>query len=229
MRPAQFNYPGADYNGIAATQSWTTATGAQVILNGAYSLALGDAVDPTQRYAILPGIQRTIGVFSTGTLTGVVFYASGIDTDGRVVTASFAGASGGSSAATDSFATFTPEFAQVNYIYATSAATSAFTIGTGATGSTRWYTADQYPSPFNMTVAVITATGYSVNIQDTPNDPNTTSSPTVFTHATLSGVVANQESNYTFPVRFVRGVVTTGTGNASGTTAVTILIQQAGI
>lgn len=229
MRPVSFSYPGADYNAIAATQSWTTSTGAQVILNGDLTRQNSSVtVDPTQRFAIFPGIQRTIGIFSTGQLQTVVFYASGLDTAGNVVTASFVGPSGGSSSATDAFATFTAEFSRVNYIYATAAATSAFTVGTGATGSTRWFEADGFQAPFNVTVSVITATGLAVTIQDTPNDPNTSTSPTAFSHATLVTVTANQQSNYSYPVRFIRGIVTTGTGAVQTSTSAQIQIQQAG-
>lgn len=228
MIPVQFSYPAPDYNAIAATQNITTATGAYVTLNGVLSNypVTANMYNPGSTFAVMPGIQRTIGVFSTGTLTGVVFFASGVDTNGRVVTASFAGASGGSSAATDSFATFTAEFHKVNVLFCTSAATSNFTFGYGATGSTRWVTMDGYENPFSVTVGVITATGQAVTIQDTPNNPNTATSPTVFSHATLVTVTANAQSNYTYPVRFVRGIVTTGTGESSNIT--TISVQQAG-
>lgn len=226
MRQVTYSFPATDYNGIAATQSWTTSTGAYVTINGALSRQIQGTTDPSQRFAVFPGIQRTIGVFSTGNLSAVVFYASGIDTNGRVATASFIGASGGSSSATDSFATFTTEFHQVNYIYATSAATSAFTVGTGATGVTRWTTMDGFKSPFAVAVSVITATGQSVTVQDTPQNPNTVTSPTVFNHATLVTVTANQQSNYAYPVSFVRAAVTTATGD--GGSGVTFALQQAG-
>lgn len=227
MKQVAYSYGALDTNAIADTQSWTTSTGAYVVINGTdFSQQIQGTVDPASRYAVIPGVQRTIGVFSTGNLSAVVFYASGVDTTGRTVTASFIGASGGSSTASDAFATFTVEFHRINYIYATSAATSAFTVGVGATGSTRWAQMDTFKTPFNVTVAVTTATGLAVTIQDTPNDPNLTTSPTVFSHATLVNVTANQESNYAFPVRFVRGIITTSTGAA--TTAAQILIQQSG-
>lgn len=230
MRPVQYSFPAPVYNGIGATQSWTTPTGAYVVLNGALSQQVQGTVDPASRYVQLPGIQRTIGIFSTGNLSGVVFYASGLDTNGRVVTASFIGPSGGSSSATDAFATFTSaiaqfEFSVVNYIYATSIASSAFTVGTGATGSTRWFQTDTFVTPFNVTAAVLTATAAAITIQDTPNDPNVSTAPAVFSHATLVGVVANQESNYAFPVRNVRGIVTTNSATGAGST---VSLQQAG-
>lgn len=228
MRQIQYNYPLSDWNGIAATQSWTTSTGAYVVINGDYSLQVQGAVDPAQRYALLPGIQRTIGIFSTGQLQNVVFYASGLDTNGRVVTASFVGASGGSSTASDAFATFTAEFNIINYIYATSAATSAFTVGTGATGSTRWATMDTFKNPFNVSLSVVTATGQAVTVQDTPNNPNLTTAPTVFSHATLQTVTVNQQSNYAYPVGYIRAIITTGTGSTNGGTGVVFSVQQAG-
>ena len=226
MRQVTYSFPAPDYNGIAATQSWTTATGAYVVINGDLSQAVqGTPGQNTNRYAVLPGIQRTIGIFSTGDLSAVVFYASGIDTNGRVVTASFVGASGGGSTASDAFATFTAEFHQVNYLYATAAATSVFTVGTGATGSTRWLQTDTFADPFNMSISVITATNQTVTVQDTPNNPNLTTVPTAFSHATLVTVTANAQSNYAYPVPFTRAIVTTGTATGVG---VTVAYTQAG-
>lgn len=230
MKQVTFSYPGADYNAIAATQSWTTATGAYVVINGDYSRALqGTPGQNADRVAVLPGIQRTIGVFSTGNLTGVVFLVSGLDTNGRVVTASFAGASGGSSSATDAFATFTAEFSVINYIYATSIASSVFTVGTGATGSTRWYTADGFPGPFNTAVTVVTTTGLSVTVQSTPNNPNLSTAPTTFDHATGAMTANTMTTGYSLPVPFIRAVVTTGTGQVQTSTQASITIQQSGV
>lgn len=226
MKQVTYSFPAPDYNGIAATQSWTTSTGSYVVLNGDLSQQIQGTFDPASRYAEMPGIQRSIGVFSTGNLSAVVFYASGVDARGAVVTASFAGPSGGSAGtASDCFATFTVEINRVNYMYATSAATSVFTVGTGATGSTRWDTMDTYKTPFNVSLSVITATIAAVTIQDTPNNPNTTSAPTVFSHSTLATVTVSAQSNYAYPVSFVRGVVTTNTASGTGST---IVIQQAG-
>ena len=226
MRQVSFSYPASTYNAIAATQNITTSTGGYVALNGNYAFYPGGVYGQVPTYAVVPnGIQRTIGVFSTGQLQSVVFYASGLDTSGRVVTASFAGASGGSSSATDAFATFTAEFAVVNALFCTSAATSMFTVGVGATGSTRWVMMDAFKNPFNVSLSVITATIAAVTIQDTPNDPNTTSSPTAFNHSTLATVTVSAQSNYAYPVRFVRGIVTTNTASGVGST---IAIQQAG-
>jgi len=225
MRQTTFIFPAPDYNGIAATQNITTATGGYAVLNGDltnYPQALNQSGGVR---AAFPGIQRTIGVFSTGNLSAVVFYASGLDLRGAVITASFAGATGGSSAATDSFATFTAEFHVLNSFSCTSAATSNFTIGTGATGATNWKQMDGFIAPFNVTVSVVTATAAAVTIQDTPGNPNTASSPTVFSHATLVSVTANQQSNYTSPVQWVRGIVSTNSATGVGST---IYIQQSG-
>lgn len=227
MRQVSFSYPAPNYNSIAATQSWTTATGAYVVINGSVnSQQIQGTVDPASRFALMPGIQRTIGVFSTGNLSSVVFYASGTDTNGRVVTASFIGPSGGSAGtASDCFATFTAEFNIVNYIYATSIASSAFTVGTGATGSTRWITTDKFKNPFNMSISVITATIAAITVQDTPNDPNFSTAPTIFNHSTLATVTVSAQSNYAYPVNYTRAVVTTNTASGVGST---VAFQQAG-
>jgi hypothetical protein len=218
MRPVTYSYPTAVFNAVAATQSWTTSTGSYVVLNGSLTQQVQGTVDGSQRYAVLPGIQRTIGIFSTGNLSAVVFYASGTDTRGQVVTASFAGPSGGSSTASDAFATFTSEFNQINYLYATAAATSAFTVGVGATGSTRWTMTDYYIAPFAMTVAVNTASSLPVTVQDTPQNANEVAPTQIFNHSTLATVTTSAESNYAFPARFVRAIFTpTGTATGAGT------------
>lgn len=228
MRPVIFSYPAADYNAIAATQNITTSTGAYVTLNGDLTNVGAQAFTPSGSYAIFPGIQRTIGVFSTGNLSAVVFYASGLDTRGVVATASFVGASGGSSAATDAFATGLGEFHRVNVLFCTAAATSNFTAGTGATGSTRWSRSDIHQDPFNMTVAVIIsgATTSIMTVQDTPDNAETSTAPVTFNHSSLATVSASAQSNYAYPARFVRGVVTAMTATAGGAAQLSLL--QAG-
>lgn len=215
-RQVSYSYPAADYNAIAATQNITTSTGAYVVLNGALSDYLQNPTWPVEHLsATLPGIQRTIGVFSTGDLSAVVFYASGVDTTGRVVTASFAGASGGSSAATDAFATFTAEFHIVNCVFATAAATSNFTVGTGATGSTRWFQVDNFVTPVNIGGTIDTATHATVTPQNTADNPNTSTAPVTFNHAT-GAVTADTQFSYTTPVAFVRYVVSTNSATGVG-------------
>ena len=225
MKQVSFSFPAPITNSVAATQSWTTSTGAFVVINGVYSTLPAGVTDPQYGYVELPGIQRTIGIFSTGNLSGTVFKASGVDTNGRIVTASVAGASGGSSAATDAFATFTAEFFRINAIFASAIASSAFTVGTGATGSTRWLMTDQFPTPFAVQGTVITATIASITPQSTVNDPNYATSPTVFSHAT-GALTANTQFSYTSPVPFVRYIVTTNTSSGVGSS---MFWNQAGV
>lgn len=228
MKPTIFSFPASNFNAIAATQTATAVAGGTIVINGA-------SRDFTQLqtgvFSATPGggIQRTLGVFSTGNMATIVFYASGLDLRGVAVSASYVGPSGGSSTATDAFATFSTggnfEFARVNTITCTVSATMTFTVGWGATGSTNFVQMDSFKNPFSVGVAVVTATIASVTIQDTPSNPNTTSNPTVFNHSTLAGVVANQESNYAFPVRYVRGIVSTNSATGVGST---ITIIQSG-
>lgn len=224
MRQVSYSFPAPDYNGIAATQSWTTSTGSYVTLNGDLSQQIQGTVDPLQRFVELPGIQRTIGVFSTGNLSGVVFNVVGYDLRGVAVTATFAGASGGSSAATDSFATWVGEVHRVVSISATTAATSAFTIGTGATGSTNFMICDGFITPFSIQGTVVTATIAAVTPQSTSDNVQTSTAPTTFNHATGS-LTANTQFTYTSPVQAVRFIVTTNTASGVGTT---MSYQQAG-
>lgn len=224
MRPVIFSFPAPAYNGIAATQNITTVTGGYVTLNGSltnYPQALNQSGGVR---ATFPGIQRTIGVFSTGNLSAVIFYASGLDLRGAVITASFAGATGGSSSATDAFATANVEFAVVNCLFTTAAATSLFTAGTGATGCTNWVQTDGFIAPFNVAGTVVTGTIAAVTPQSTAGNPNTSSAPTVFNHATGT-VTANTQFSYTTPVPWVRFVVSTNTASGAGST---LTYQQSG-
>ena len=224
MRQTTFIFPAPDYNGIAATQNITTATGGYAVLNGDLTNYAWAQNQSGAVRAAFPGIQRTIGVFSTGNLSAVVFYASGLDLRGAVITASFAGATGGSSLASQAFATFTVEFHVLNSFSCTSAATSNFTIGTGATGCTNWTETDTFINPFSIQGTVVTPTAAAVTPQNTVGNPNTSSSPTTFDHATGS-LTANTQFQYSAPVPFVRYIVTTNSATGAGST---LSYQQSG-
>jgi hypothetical protein len=224
MRPTTFTFPAPDYNGIAATQNITTSTGAYIVLNGDLTNYPSELDSSGSVRATFPGIQRTIGVFSTGNLSAVVFQASGLDLRGAVITASFVGPSGGSSAATDAFATFTVEFNVINVLFTTAAATSVFTVGTGATGATNWVQTDTFITPFSVQGTVVTGTVASATPQSTAGNPNTSSAPAVFNHPT-GALTANTQFTYTSPVPWTRYIVTTNSATGVGST---LIYQQAG-
>lgn len=223
MRPITFNYPTITAAEICATQT-TTATDTAILINGGSSNV---AVGVTPFIATLPGIQRSIQISSTGNISTSTFTISGFDLRATgLLSTTLAGPTG----------TLIPthttiEFNQVTAISVGTLATIPFTVGVGATGSSNWVTADTAVSPFNVTVSVTTGTSQPVTIQDTPQNANTASAPTVFNHATLVTVTVNQESNYAFPVRYTRAVFTAtlvAAATSSATTAAQIVFVQAG-
>jgi len=206
MRPAVFTIPVPVVNAICATQSFT-ATSQTVVINGSLK-------DPKYYRAFVgAGIQRTINIFCTGNISTSTFTITGFDLRGTALTTSFAGPTGNVTATTPgALATCGTEFYEVSNVTCGTAATTPFTVGTGATGVTNWVQGDVNKNPFAMTVAVITTT-YAITVQDTPDNVQSTSSPNVFNHATLVATVSNTESNYAYPARFVRAIFVATTAN----------------
>ncbi len=225
MREIQFSYPTETANEVCATQT-TTAASQALVLNG--GLSNFGAINTGNYVPVVtfPGIQRSIQISSTGNISTSTFTITGIDTSNQALTTTLAGPTG----------TVIPthtvsEFYQVTSISAATLASSPFTIGVGATGSTRWVQGDRFANPFNMSIVVVTGTSQPVTVQDTADDVNTNTSPTVFNHATLVTVTVNQESNYAFPVRFTRAVFTAtavAAATSSATTAAVVTFIQAG-
>lgn len=244
MRQVQISFPTASVNAICATQTVTATAGAFLVLNGglasinnfnAAASATQPAVliyasspvnNPQYQFVTLPGIARTITSFATSSATGVVFKAFGNDLLGNFITASWTGASGGSSTATDAVATGSGTDFHVIQAISVSASMANFTIGTGASGASLWLQGDQFVDPFNMSISIVTASSQPVTIQDTPDNVNTVTSPNTFNHATLVTVTANTQSNYVLPVLFTRAVFV-ATSQATG--SATVYFNQAGV
>ena len=75
---------------------------------------------------------------------------------------------------------------------------------------------DHYISPFNVGMGVVITGAATYTVQHTFDnvlDPSVT--PTWFTHPTLSGLIANADGNYAFPVRAIRLNQTAGAGSAA--------------
>ncbi len=100
-------------------------------------------------------------------------------------------------------------------------------VGTGATGVSAWIETDSFANPFNVSITVNPATSGPITIQDTPDDANAAAPVNIFSHATLVAVVAAQQSNYAFPVRFTRAICVP-TQIAGATAASVITYIQAG-
>lgn len=221
MRPITFSFPTQTQNEITAAQA-TAASGAVIPLNGTLSNIAQINSPGYIPVVAFPGVQRTAQIFSTGNISTSTFTITGVDIRNIAVSTTLAGPTG-----TALPVHTTQEFARITSIsLGNTLASSPFTIGVGASGSTNYIMTDIFANPFNMTIAVITGTSGPVTVQDSPdnaNDPNVT--PTLFNHATLVGVLANQESNYAYPVRFVRAILL---ATAAATSVANITFIQAG-
>lgn len=238
MRPIIITFPaGPNGNAVAATQTITATAGAGVILNGSAapvgnltpSATTASSIGPTNQSVVFPGIARPATIFATFTATGVVFTIVGRDLRGNTITATIIGASGGTaSTATDVNNVATTNGTDFNVITGviTSASFGPFSVGYGATGETQWCQMDVFKNPFNMTVGgELTATTTTYTIQDTPDNVQTVTNPVTFNHTTIANIATTSlESNYAYPARFVRGVVSTN----SATGGVTFFFTQAG-
>jgi hypothetical protein len=220
MRPQVFQFSAPSVNSICATQT-TTATGQSLQINGSLRdyAALDYQVQQAWVGGIVPpnvigaGIQRTITVTSTGNISTSTMTIVGYDTSGTLLSTSITGPN-------NSTASTTTEFMQVIQVSVGTIATTAFTVGTGAIGSTRWVQTDTFKTPFAVTVAAnIVATTVVATVQDTPGDPNSASFATtmIFNHPTLSSISVSAESNYAYPARFIRSIVNGMTASSSYT------------
>lgn len=81
-----------------------------------------------------------------------------------------------------------------------------------------------HATPFNIGIGVVVSGTVTYSIQHTFDDVfNAAVTPTWFTNSSLSGLSANADGNYAFPVTGIKVLVTAGTGTATAT------IIQAGI
>lgn len=77
------------------------------------------------------------------------------------------------------------------------------------TGSTNGIPLDHYISPFNVGFGVVVSGTITYKVQHTFDGTNW------FDHPTVTGLTANQDGNYAFPVSQIRLTTTAGTGVAT--------------
>jgi len=214
MRPTVISFPAPSVNAVCATQT-TTAASQALTLNGSLSniaLSNGQGYSPL---VVFPGIQRAISVTSTGNISTSTFSITGYDTRSVLLTTTLTGPN-------NTTVNTTTEFNKITAVSVGTLASSAFTVGTSATGSSTWVQGDSFISPFAVTVAVGTVTSAPITIQDTPNDVQSAAPTLIFNHSSLATVTVSAESNYAFPARFMR-FICTSTGTATGDSQVTFI------
>lgn len=203
--PAVFNFPAASTTAVCIAQVRTGS--GSLVING----TLANVSDPPGNapfIAIFPGIQRTVTLTSGGNVSGVTFTITGVDTRNVVVTESLAGPSGNT-------VMTTAEFHKVTSVTVNGTVGTATSIGTGATGSTRWFTGDIWTNPFQMTLQVEIAATASVTVQTTADDVNTDASPVTFDHPVLAAITSSNLSNWAFSSRFTRAVMNSSSGSGA--------------
>lgn len=226
MRPIVISYPTETANEVCATQT-TTATDQALILNGSLANRTQYLQTNAVPRAVFTAIQRSVQISSTGNISTSTFTITGRDVRGVAFTTTLAGPTG-LLIPTHT----TQEYNQITAISVGTLATIPFTIGVGATGSSNPVETNTFGNPFNMSVTVVTGTSQPITIQDTQdNAADTSVSPVWFSHATLVTVTVNQESNYAFPVRYIRAIFTAtavAAATSSASTAGQVTFVQAG-
>jgi hypothetical protein len=185
MRPVIFTFATETQNEICATNA-SAASGTTLVLNGGLSNypSINSAGYIPQ--VNLTGIARPVQVFSTGNISTSTFSFTGIDINGYAVSTSFAGPTG-----TAGIAQSTTEFHQVlTASVGNTAATSSFTIGFGASGSTNAVVIDGFANPITITYALVKAAGTAgpVTFQHTFDPVFTATAPTWSTVTFGTGV-----------------------------------------
>jgi hypothetical protein len=207
MRPAIFSFPTQTVNGVCATQT-TTTTDQPLALNGSLS-NFNAGVTPFEAI-VAPGIQRAITLTSTGNISTSTFTITGIDTSGYAVSTTLTGPNNGT-------ATTVAEFFKVTAISVGTIATSAFTVGVGITGTSRWAVVDTFQNPVAVSVAITmnTATTSLVTVQRTFDPISTTTTPVAVTAVGLSEIGTSTSLTYSDNATAYRAIwlaSTTATG-----------------
>lgn len=99
------------------------------------------------------------------------------------------------------------------------------TISITGVGTSAWVPVDRVQTPFNVSLSCVVNGTVTYDIQHTfDNVLEAGTSPTAFTHSTITGKTANTDGNYAFPVCAVRINISAGTG----TVTLTILQGKGG-
>lgn len=226
MRGIVFDFPTMTANEICATQT-TTASDQALIINGSLSniaLKNGQGYSPA---AVLPGIQRSVQISSTGNISTSTFTISGFDLRATGLLSTTVAGPTGLLIPTHTVT----EFNRVTAISVGTLASSSFTVGVGATGSTNWIHTDRFVTPFSLNCIVVTGTSQPITIQDTSQNAQLLTAPVTFNFATLTTVTVNQAAAYTAPVAYIRAIFTAtlvAAATSSATTAGQVTFMQAG-
>lgn len=186
MRPVTFSFPTITQNEICATNT-TAASGASLTINGSLSniAQLNGGLPYTPLANAGPGIQRSVTVYSTGNISTSTFTVTGYDVNGYSYSTTLSGPTG-----TAIPTHTTQEFQVVTAVsVGNTLASSPFTVGFGASGSTNAVVVDLFANPVNLTLALVKgASSGPVTFQHAFDSPFTATAPTWSTVTFSSGV-----------------------------------------
>ena len=205
-QPARFTFPAGTTTSICSAQ--TTAGAGSFVIDG----PLVDTASITAggpRRVILPGIQRVVSLTSAANISAVNFTITGFDSRGVAVSETRAGPN-------INTVETAQEFAIVTSVTVNAAVGTGTSVGTGTTGTTRWWTNNLNIAPANLALYVAITGTINYTVQDTPDNANdVTITPVAFPHPTLAALTANGNSNYAYPPRYVRLKINSSTIGAT--------------
>ena len=203
-----FNWPAADVTAICKLQ--TTTGAGYLALNGDLSLPIYGG-----QYIPLVNIQRTITLTSTNDLAGVDVTITGT-LEGKAVSVTHAGPN-------DATYTTTQLFDSITSIYVSGAVT-AMSVGTGATGQTKWWTYDPFVPYAAAIVQCIATATINYTLQVTLDDVLTTT-PNVFTPVTaLTGATTSELAEIApLPIKYANIIINSSSGSGA---LVSTFLQQ---
>lgn len=214
MRPAVFTFPAASTTAITTAQ--TLAGAGALVIDG--PLLDKQATMVGVRRVVLPGIQRVITLSSTGDLSAANITIAGKDVNGVAVTETRVGPSNNTVATT-------AQFSEIDSITSDAALGTAMSVGTGATGQTRWALVDYFQDPVNVGIVdaiTTTLTASSYYTSDPLDTPDASIVETKITN--LSSITGTGRATLTEPCRGVR----TKIESSSGSGALVSTVTQAG-
>lgn len=216
-RPVRITFPAASTTAVTTAQ--TLGAAGNFVLDG--SLLSGVSYVGNTPGISFPGVLRTVSVTVAADESARTFTVTGY-AYGALVTESLTGPASGTAYTTELFGS-------VVSISSDGATAGAVSWGSGTTGITNPIRIDDFIAPSNTTVNVEITTTANVTVQNTVDPLNDTgfdiSTAKWIDHPTLASLTTgNNQSNYDFPPRWVRGKM----NSSSGSGAFTMTVIQAG-
>ena len=187
----------ADADGIAQAQT----------LGGAGTLTLNGALVVSGVAQL--GVQRVVGVASTGNLSAVTFTVYGTNGAGVTISESIAGPNNNTVSTALNFLT-------VTQVAASAAVGTNVTVGTTSVGASAAVPLDVYLDPFNTSLFLDVTGTVNITVQYTGDDNVLTSAGpfTWYDHTDLTSQTTDAVGTIISPVTAVRLLTNSGTGTA---------------